>query len=1279
MMKGPKTILSETIANALADYFCISPENIQTKLLGEAGISLRDVQLQPLTNIAVGHNMLYANITGSVQQVQFEWNWGHEDKAEGGSDWIKNAHLTMAGLRFVVQLSLEDDDEKKTKKETPATQKKDNNSKRKENNSNNTNNKDTMMTYIQNQVKKVFDTLTISVTDFEFEFHVPAFNDNKKEYLVYGGSGVQLVSLGRSAETSWLTLDVTIANIFSHLKQQQQSSSSSSSAEDSTTVLPILSPISYKASLKKKESTIQIQGESNQGGIVLHLGAQQLHFMNALAGLFMASNNNNGTTTDNTDVAAAKNNEEEEVESSERRRSLVTEALEHAQEAAENNIMDEVVLLSTITLPLEEVALVLPNGTKLSLSGLLFRYHLDGSVFSVQGHDGIVLNDVHPLLGLNSLCYWQVDLVKSLCHIGQDYQHSPVISYEEEEVMALCHVRQEDLDSILQGVNQVQEIYTEMSTTTTTGGAIGSLVHNNSSTNTGTTTVTSTTSSSTTDTVKKKTGEPATTPTPPPWSISIRGGFGILFETTETIEVEVRNIQANMADDDMSLLIGAIQKVEYANRYHLSEPLLEPTMVSFDGRLVSLDMGRVVFTDTTSAAATTKNSSISPTNSSDDVGASSSSFDKLSIAESKSSESFNHTNVTPASSTATIPASTTTTADNAAAATGSSPPAALPFGIVATIAGIVLEKQSVGVTTGSKKKDLLVESHEVTTTTTKEAIINMKGIQIAVGPHPSDNDDENSQSLVRVCLVMDSVEHPMVQLNAPLCSAVVSLTDLTTTRTKVNDLFFKAKDISITAGYTVFDWKKLLRSPGAGYFDEEDNNNKKKKKEKEKEKKENNSTSIVIQLPKAHIEPLKIKAVVKGDLAGFKNHTFHIDAFHGTETTTSQDLVQFYARTIIAKSPSLITNADVLGFNVKDAAAVTAGTASKFLGGVNPFAGVAGLVAVDGVSNAIKAGKKGRGVEEDDQTQFVGDFFRGLGQAAADATAKGAAKRHRGKSSSSTTNNNNNVDIAPLDWAVGATDDVGSYANENKARLGGAGAGVGGFMVGFAVGGPVGGIIGGLAASKATEKTITAVSDHIESNQQKKRALILETTRKEEEDDDEHDDDAHNNNNNNVEVAYSVEDSTRERISKMTIVFQGYLWKRSSFVRADWKRYYFILEENGKLHYFSTTNTTADASETEEVVELEEQEEQNKYCKRIIKTVLLYQDDMSVGRDEAYDTNNDNCSPSSSSSSSLYVFTLNTSKQKSPLWILAAESDEMRDQWDAQITNTKCSINKKAE
>lgn len=125
----------------------------------------------------------------------------------------------------------------------------------------------------------------------------------------------------------------------------------------------------------------------------------------------------------------------------------------------------------------------------------------------------------------------------------------------------------------------------------------------------------------------------------------------------------------------------------------------------------------------------------------------------------------------------------------------------------------------------------------------------------------------------------------------------------------------------------------------------------------------------------------------------------------------------------------------------------------------------------DAVKGAIAAGKRSR-IEEsikgdssfDDKFQPL-DVARGIAYAAKEATEEGAAMR--GKFSGQGN---------AIDWIVGATANTKKYANENKSRLGAAGAGGAAFIAGTFMLGPAFplaiSIAAGMAASAVTGKII---------------------------------------------------------------------------------------------------------------------------------------------------------------------------------------------------------------
>ena len=345
----------------------------------------------------------------------------------------------------------------------------------------------------------------------------------------------------------------------------------------------------------------------------------------------------------------------------------------------------------------------------------------------------------------------------------------------------------------------------------------------------------------------------------------------------------------------------------------------------------------------------------------------------------------------------------------------------------------------------------LINSVVVYETDGKTVHTSIKALRLAAGPDLS-KDGRYPIGAVRTLVLVEEFNHDMLSLNRCKLSAVVHPNNLN----RIDQVDFNARAIAIAAGYSVFDWKRLFATG-----DE-------KREPRKAAKREKRGTPIC--LPFVHVSELKIKIAVKATLVSTQDATLHLAAFQGNETTTLNEMLIWYTQRVLSNAPGVVTNANVLGFNVSDTAAsyggsvMVTGALSALGSAAAPVAGVLGMVGFDAVKNTINAGKRGRGVEDDDKRQ-LGDFVRGIGQLAKEAAQGGAVAR--GKSEDEQAD--------AIDWALGATSDVTKYADENKARLGGAGVGAVGFGYGFLLGGPVGAVAGALIASQATSNAINAV------------------------------------------------------------------------------------------------------------------------------------------------------------------------------------------------------------
>ena len=257
--------------------------------------------------------------------------------------------------------------------------------------------------------------------------------------------------------------------------------------------------------------------------------------------------------------------------------------------------------------------------------------------------------------------------------------------------------------------------------------------------------------------------------------------------------------------------------------------------------------------------------------------------------------------------------------------------------------------------------------------------------------------------------------------------------------------------ISVTAGYTIQDWKNTFRIRG---------------KRRRKRKSEIDDTAY-FKLPYASVAPLKTRITYNAlRVVSLKETTFRVKAFKGNKGTTAKDLLDFYTAQFLARTKDFLQNAELLGINVNKAGAFSLATIG-FATPIAPFVGVAAVVGVDAVRGSIEAGKRSRRAEEGEAAR-AGDFFRGIGYSAVEATRKGRLRRGAGEGEG-------NV----VDWMVGATVNTGDYIGKNKDTLGSAGGAGAGILVGTILGGPVGAVIGGLLGGMTTGTAIRRIDKRI--------------------------------------------------------------------------------------------------------------------------------------------------------------------------------------------------------
>jgi hypothetical protein len=263
--------------------------------------------------------------------------------------------------------------------------------------------------------------------------------------------------------------------------------------------------------------------------------------------------------------------------------------------------------------------------------------------------------------------------------------------------------------------------------------------------------------------------------------------------------------------------------------------------------------------------------------------------------------------------------------------------------------------------------------------------------------------------------------------------------------TTIEDLKLDVETASVAAGYSTQDWAAAFRRTPA------------------------KKGAAIWHLPFAKVGPMKLDVSVKGAIY-VKDTKVYALRFNGNAATTSDDLINFYAKACLARVSSFVTNAEVFGFNIFDT------TFGIMMNLCIPCGGVAAVGAVDSVKGAISAGKKSRNADEGENAGAF-DVFRGLIYSTQAAAKSGAARR--GKEGGANA----------IDFVIGAGADTGRYLNKNKSRFGAAGVGSAGMIVGAMFGGPVGAVVGGLVTQKVAGHGFDKAGEYTKSRHSSASAI----------------------------------------------------------------------------------------------------------------------------------------------------------------------------------------------
>jgi hypothetical protein len=240
-------------------------------------------------------------------------------------------------------------------------------------------------------------------------------------------------------------------------------------------------------------------------------------------------------------------------------------------------------------------------------------------------------------------------------------------------------------------------------------------------------------------------------------------------------------------------------------------------------------------------------------------------------------------------------------------------------------------------------------------------------------------------------------------------------------RRSIYDSHISIESVDVVSGFSTLDWKGMIgRGPKA--------------------------KRVPFELPHVQVASFDVNVSYQGKIVSTEKNVVAIASFVGNEYTTSEDLTNHIALSIVSSAPTFLTNATLSGLNIVDSIGSSAGRAMLGATIAGSVAGsVVGVVAVDSVKGAISQGKSFRGVSSDSKYQF-GDFTRGV---------------------------MHSMQQVPDAGVTGTAASINQYTSDNKSRLAGAGGSSIGMIVGTAVAGPIGFIAGSMIGSALGSRAVT--------------------------------------------------------------------------------------------------------------------------------------------------------------------------------------------------------------
>lgn len=392
LQKGPRAVIAAEISRALNEYFVVDQDAVESSLLHDARIVLRNTVLRTKQYRSLEAPNAVVSISGVVEEVVFSWQWSFLSSKDSSNSkknegMVQDATLTINGIDMKIGLrsweclnqdekllveSTDETVEQKLNKEEPNAKK----------------------GFMENYIQQIVDNLALKIQHFRFSIEV----ESGSSFNIHG-DGLELnttrsgaVDNNEKTSQNMLTQEIKLFQlsfgIYDHVENVSY---------------PVMEPFDYSASV------LRLSGHRFQGGILsglaitghmkenvevqFHLGNKQIRTFCDIGVLLLPP----PTSTDDFDTQINNNGGDKNT---------------HIED--DNS---RVPTFFNFPLPCVTVNISGSNGTssssRITFPSMTVEYKADGSICKVYGTNGIYQNG-KPFLILDDGVTWNLDIKKKV-------------------------------------------------------------------------------------------------------------------------------------------------------------------------------------------------------------------------------------------------------------------------------------------------------------------------------------------------------------------------------------------------------------------------------------------------------------------------------------------------------------------------------------------------------------------------------------------------------------------------------------------------------------------------------------------------------------------------------------------------------------------------------------------------------------------------------------------------------------------------------------------------